>query len=96
VAGRVLTQSRKLIPGLPAIGRFEEGGIFGSSVDRVRVSQRRLQVPDTGELPGVLRAVVPLMGARHAVVLELVADRLPCLAAIVRALHRLAEPAARL
>src|SRR5262249_30707399 len=60
------------------------------------VGERRLQVPDARELPRVLRAVVPLVRARHAVVGELVADRLPRLAAVVRALDLLAEPAAGL
>src|ERR671923_341720 len=50
-------------------------------------------MPDARELPGVLRAVVPLMGAWHAVVGELVADGLPGLSAIVRPLHDLAVPA---
>src|SRR5581483_2301046 len=40
--------------------------------------------------------VVPLVRARHAVVRELVADRGPRRAAVVRALHDLAEPAAAL
>src|SRR5689334_14236098 len=53
-------------------------------------------MPDAFELPRMRRAVVPLMRTGHAVVDELVADGFPCLAAIVRALHHLAEPAARL
>ena len=65
-------------------------------VDGVRVGQRRFEVPDPLELPGVLRAVVPLVRARDAVVGELVADRLPRLAAVVGALDHLPEPAARL
>src|SRR5262249_52979535 len=60
------------------------------------VGERRFEVPDPLELPGVLRAVVPLVGAGVAVVLELVADRRPRLAAVVGALDHLAEPAARL
>jgi hypothetical protein len=35
------------------------------------------EMPDTGELPRMRRAVVPLMGARRAVVHEAVAHRLP-------------------
>src|SRR5262245_14058287 len=53
-------------------------------------------MPDARELPGMRRAVVPLVGAGAAVVDELVADRLPGLAAVVRALDELAEPAAGL
>src|SRR5205823_11973811 len=48
------------------------------------------------ELPRVLRSVVPLVRAGHAVVGELVTDRLPGLAAVVGALHDLAVPAGRL
>src|SRR3989442_1229143 len=44
----------------------------------------------------MLRAIVPLVGARRALVLELVFNLLPRLAAIVRALDLLAKPAARL
>ena len=79
-----------------AVGRAEQGGVFHAGVDRVRIGQRRLQMPDALELPGMRRAVVPLMRAGNAVVRELVADRLPGLAAIVGALDHLAEPAAGL
>ena len=44
----------------------------------------------------MLRAVVPLVRAGDAVVDELVADRLPGLAAVVGALDHLPEPAAGL
>src|SRR5712691_12757 len=40
--------------------------------------------------------VVPLVGTDRSVVLELIAGRLPCLAAVVRPLHDLAEPSTRL
>src|SRR5215218_6924524 len=53
-------------------------------------------MPDAGELPGVLRSVIPLVRARNAVVHELIADRLPRPAAIVGTLHCLAEPTAGL
>src|SRR5215468_4692046 len=53
-------------------------------------------MPDPRELPRMLGAVVPLVGARNTVVDELVPDGLPCLAAVVRALDDLPEPAARL
>ena len=45
---------------------------------------------------GMRRAVVPLVRAGRAVVDELVADRLPRLAAVVRSLNQLAEPAGAL
>ena len=63
---------------------------------RVRIGQRRLEMPDPLELPGMRRAVVPLVGAGLAVVDELVAHRLPGLAAVVGALDHLPEPAAGL
>src|SRR5437588_1544725 len=53
-------------------------------------------MPDALELPGVRRAVVPLVGAGDAVVHELVTHRLPGLAAVVGALDQLPEPAAAL
>ena len=89
-------QPGQLLPGLPAVGRAEQGGVLDAGVDGIGIGQRRLQMPDALELPGVLRAVVPLVGAGDAVVGELVADRLPGLAAVVGALDHLPEPAARL
>ena len=65
-------------------------------IDRVRIGERRLQMPDSLELPGMRRAVVPLVRAGDAVVDELVIHRLPGLAAVVRALDQLPEPAAGL
>src|SRR4051812_47277066 len=50
-------------------------------------------MPHPRELPGMLRAVVPLVCARNALVRELVADGLPGPAAVVRALDDLAVPA---
>ena len=44
-----------------AIGRSEDGRIFDAGVDRIRIRQRRLQVPDALELPRMLRPVVPLV-----------------------------------
>ena len=72
------------------------GRVFHPGVDRVRVGQGWFEVPDALELPGVLRAVVPLVRARDAVVGELVAHRRPGLAAVIRALDHLPEPAAGL
>src|SRR5262249_36966475 len=53
-------------------------------------------MPYSLELPGVLGAVIPLVRARGALVGELLADRLPRLAAVVGALDHLPEPAAGL
>ena len=79
-----------------AVGRAEQRGVLDAGVDRVGIGQRRLEVPDALELPRMRRAVVPLVRAGHAVVDELVARRLPRLAAVVRPLDDLPEPAARL
>ena len=95
-ARAVAAQPGKLLPRLAAVGRAEQGGVFDAGVDRVRIGQRRLEMPDALELPGVRRAVVPLVRAGDAVVDELVADRLPGLAAVVGALDQLPEPAAGL
>ena len=57
----VAAQPGEFLPGLPAVGRAEQGGVFHAGVDRVRIGQRRFQMPDALELPRVLRAVVPLV-----------------------------------
>ena len=95
-APTVAAQAGEFLPRLAAVGRAEQGGVFHPGVDRVRIGQRRFEMPDSLELPRVRRAVVPLVSAGDAVVLELVADRLPRLAAVVGALDHLAEPAAGL
>ena len=92
----VATQSRQFLPVLPAIGRLEDGGILDPRIHVVGIGQRRLEMPDALELPWMGRPVVPLMRAGHPVVDELVSDRLPGLAAIVRTLDELSEPAAAL
>src|SRR5438477_12864107 len=53
-------------------------------------------MPDSLELPGVLRAVVPLMRPGRARVGELIPNRLPGGAPVVGALEHLPEPAAGL
>ena len=108
--GAVAAQPGEFLPGLAAVGRAEQGGVFHSGVDRVRIGQRRLQMPDALELPGMRRAVVPLVRGSGLPVRdaydELVAlawgtwvgrpPGLPGLAAVVRALDHLPEPAAGL
>ena len=93
---RMAAQSLQLVPSLTAIGRLEEGRVFRPRVNRVGTGQRRLQMPDSLERPRVRRAVVPEVSPRLAVVEELVAHRIPRLAAIVRALNDLAKPVAAL
>src|SRR5262249_45842917 len=92
----VTPEAGKLLPGLPAVRRAEQGGVLHARVDGVRIVKRRLEMPDAREVPGMRRAVVPEVRAGHALVDELVADRLPGLAAVARALDDLSEPAARL
>src|ERR1035438_956532 len=70
--------------------------IFNTGVDAVRIGQRRFQMPDSLELPGVGCAVVPLVSAGLPLVGELVAYRRPRLAAVVGTLDQLPEPAAGL
>ncbi len=92
----VLAQSGELLPRLPAVGRAKQRGVLNPGVDRVRIGQRGLEMPDARELPGARRAVVPQVGAGDALVQQLVPHRLPGLAPIVRALDHLPEPAAGL
>src|SRR5256886_15403830 len=91
--GAVLAQGRELVPALATVGGSEEGRVFGTGVDRVRVGQGWLEVPDSLELKGARRSVIPLMRAGFAVVGELALHRLPRLAAVIRALDHLPEPA---
>ena len=56
------------MPGCAAVGGFEEGGVFDAGVDGVGIGERRFEMPDAFEFPGVLGAVVPLVrGERFAV-----------------------------
>src|SRR5215470_11227853 len=49
------------MPALPAVGSAENRRVFHASINRVRICDRRLQVPHSLELPGMLRPVIPLM-----------------------------------
>src|SRR5690242_19309263 len=90
------TQTGELAPILAAVGGAEHRGVFDAGVHHVRIIERRLEMPHPLDLPGIRTVVVPLMRAGHAVVRELVADRVPRLPAVVRALDHLPEPAATL
>src|SRR5262249_39271734 len=94
--GAVFAQTREFLPIEPAISRPKDRRILHAGIDGIRICQRRFQVPNTFEFPRMRCAVVPLMSARNAVVRELVPDRAPCLAAIIRPLNDLAEPTTRL
>src|SRR5438067_10254325 len=92
----MLAQSGQLLPALAAIGAAEQGGIFRAGIDGIRVVQRWFQMPDALELPRPRRPVVLLVGARTALVDELLAGRRPRLAAVVRTLDQLSKPTTRL
>src|SRR3954453_11361462 len=92
----VLAQTRQLLPRLTAVDRAEQRGVFDAGIDGVGIGQRGLEVPHPRELPWVRGAVVPLVGAGHARVAEVVAYGVPRLAAVVGALDDLAVPARRL
>src|SRR6266568_1144423 len=88
--GAVAAQPGELLPRLPAVVRAKQPGVFHPGVDRVRIGEGRLEMPDALELPGMLRAVVPLVrgerlaGLRRDVVDELVALALGTLAGFHR------------
>src|SRR5215469_14784050 len=95
-AGVVAAQAGQLQPGLTAVSGLEQARVLDARVNSVRIVQGRFQVPDPRELPRMRGAVVPLVRARRAVVAELVPDRIPRLAAVIRALDNLPRPPARL
>src|SRR5882672_2200764 len=95
-ARTVLAEPGEFLPRLSAIGCAEQGSVFDPGVNSVRIVQRWFEMPDSLELPGVRRPVVPLMSAGNAVVHKFVSDGLPRLSRIVRALDLLPEPAAGL
>src|SRR5713226_4002813 len=63
----IVCRHRPPAPG--AHDRPEQRGVLDPGVDGVGVGQRRLEVPDARELPGVIRVVVPLMSPRRPVVM---------------------------
>ncbi len=62
-----------------SVGGTEHRCIFHTGVHGVGIAQRRLKMPHALELPRMRRAVVPLVRARHALIAELVAHRVPTL-----------------
>jgi hypothetical protein len=75
-------KSRELLPGCSAVGCTKQSGVLDAGINDVRISQRRLEMPDALEFPGMRRAVVPLVGSGNSLVGEIIADRLPGLAAV--------------
>lgn len=66
-AGSMSAQACEFVPCLPPIGCPEQGRVFDTGIDGIGVGQRRFKVPDTLELPWVLRTVVELVrGERFA------------------------------
>src|SRR5438552_3460134 len=55
-------QAGQLAPALASVGRAEEGGVLDAGVHRVRIIERGLEMPDALEDPGLLDAVVELVG----------------------------------
>src|SRR5579884_4081830 len=64
-----------------------------AGIHGIGIGQRGLEMPDPLELPRVRRPIVPGVGAGRSLIDELVTNRLPGLAAVVRALDHLPEPA---
>ena len=100
-------QSRKFLPGFAAVRGFENRGVFRAGVNRVRIGERRFEMPDALELPRMLRAVVhmcePTFPRRRTYcfhlwenlpglsTLRIAAGRIPGFAAVIRALDDLAR-----
>src|SRR5262245_22041160 len=95
-AGPVAAKPRELLPRLAAVGGVEQSRVLDAGVHGLTIGQRRLKMPDALELPGMGRAVIPLVSAGDSLVGKVIADWLPGFAAVARALDLLAEPAARL
>src|SRR6267378_5307453 len=69
-------QSGEFVPVLSAIGRAEDSRVFHAGVNSVRIGERRLEMPHSFELPGMLCAVIPLVRGERScgrVINELVA-----------------------
>src|SRR5580704_14968066 len=106
-----LAQTGEFFPGFAAVNGLENGGVLDPGIGGVRFRQRRFEMPDAFEFPGMLRAIVPFVRAGFAVIDELIAfavrhavgawlrtaaGRLPGFAAVIGTLDDLAEPAAGL
>src|SRR5262249_52776263 len=57
----VAAQPGELLPALPAVAGAEDRGVLDPGIHGVGIGERRFEMPDALELPGVLRAVVPLV-----------------------------------
>src|SRR5437764_124395 len=59
--GAVAAQSGEFVPARAAVGGAEDGGVFDSGVNRVRIGERWLKMPDAFELPGMGLAIIKLV-----------------------------------
>src|SRR2546430_10634818 len=76
-SGAVAAQTGELLPRRAAVARAKQGGVLHAGISGVRIAGGRLEVPDALELPGMLRAVVPLVrGERLARIRRRVVDEL--------------------
>src|SRR5262249_14223271 len=66
LAGGVSAKAGEFVPGFSAVGGLEDRRIFDACVGGVGIFIRRLDVPDALEDPGLLRAVVKLMGGERS------------------------------
>src|SRR5258708_36455365 len=61
----VAAQAGKFVPVLAAVGGFEKNRVFHARIDNVWIGMRRLEMPDALEFPGMLGAVVELVGGER-------------------------------
>jgi len=64
----VTAQAGQLVPRRAPVGGTEERGVLDAGVHRVGIDRRRREMPHALECPRVRRPVVPLVGARFALV----------------------------
>ena len=58
-ARRMAAEPGQLVPGFPGVAGAKQGSVFDAGVDRVRIGERRFEVPNPLEFPGMGRAVIP-------------------------------------
>ena len=76
----VAAQAGELVPRSCRRRSCENRRVLDAGISRVRIVQRRLEVPDALELPRVLRAVVPLVRGQRPAAFRRVVDELVALA----------------
>src|SRR3982074_3405085 len=91
-----IAQTGEFLPTLAGVGGAEDCRVFNAGEDGVRIIQGRFEVPDALEFPRMLRTVIPFVGADGPFINKFIVYGFPSLAAVVRTLNQLAEPAAAL